>query len=58
VRVDLAYRFRGGEKLSVVAVSLKNRGALVTLKDPVLFDDSPALSLRRLQLHISIGQAF
>jgi outer membrane translocation and assembly module TamA len=58
VRVDLAYRFRGGEKLSVVTEDPIDRGALVTLKDPVLFDDSPALSLRRLQLHISIGQAF
>lgn len=58
VRVDLAYRFRGGEELSVVTEDPNDPGALVTLKEQILFDDSPALSLRRFQLHISIGQAF
>jgi outer membrane protein insertion porin family/translocation and assembly module TamA len=85
VRVDLAYRFRGGEFLSVITelprefdpaiddeldrlteklpddtrvpIPWVRSDALVTL-DPVFFDDSPALSLRRFQLHISIGQAF
>ena len=31
---------------------------LAVLGPKVLFDDSPPLSLRRLQIHISIGQAF
>jgi hypothetical protein len=80
LRLDLAYRFRGGELLPVVTDQLRpfadgdqeddvlftggdgtgwvRSGALALLGPRKLFDASPAGSLRRLQLHISIGQAF
>jgi len=81
LRVDLAYRFRGGQDLSVVTTQIRpfdpaadapgskiivdghaidyvKTGALAVLTPQVLFGDSPAWSLRRLQLHLSIGQAF
>lgn len=65
LRVDLAYRPYGGDALPVVtnAIILTSDGwevneSLVALRNPVLFDDSPATSLHRWQLHISIGQAF
>lgn len=81
LRVDVAYRFQGGQDLSVVTSQIRpydpavdkagNRivvdnqtldyvktGALAVLRPLVLFDDSPAWSLRRFQLHLSIGQAF
>lgn len=65
LRVDLAYRPYGGEALPVVtnSITLTSTGwesneSLVALGTPVLFDDSPATSLRRWQFHISIGQAF
>jgi outer membrane protein assembly factor BamA len=81
LRVDLAYRFRGGQDLSVVTTQIRpfdpatdaesskividghaidyvKTGALAVLTPQVLFGNSPAWSLRRLQLHLSIGQAF
>jgi outer membrane protein insertion porin family/translocation and assembly module TamA len=81
LRIDLAYRFRGGTEMSVVTNQLRaleedevEKGiglivdgqkirwttteTLAVLGPRVLFDDSPALSLSRLQIHISIGQAF
>jgi outer membrane protein insertion porin family/translocation and assembly module TamA len=81
LRVDLAYRFRGGEDLRVVTGEIRAyregedapsdrllrggqpipwvaTGALVKLEPAVLFDASPPWSLRRFQLHLSIGQAF
>jgi len=70
LRVDLAYRPSGGERLPVVtngiALGMAPDGTptweptefLVALGTPVLYDSSPAFSLQRWQLHISIGQAF
>lgn len=81
LRVDLAYRFRGGEDLSVVTTQIRPydpltdqpgsrikvdgqsidyvaTGALAVLLPRVLFDESPTWSLKRFQLHLSIGQAF
>jgi len=81
LRVDLAYRFSGGESLRVVtngvrpwvegtddpddqlkvdgkAVPWMESRTLAILSPHVRYDDSPATSLRRWQLHISIGQAF
>jgi outer membrane protein assembly factor BamA len=79
LRLDLAYRFRGGQELPVVTNQLRpfdpavddtplvvggletpwvTTETLAVLTPTVLFDDSPAFSLRRLQIHISIGQAF
>ncbi|GMV05147.1 MAG: hypothetical protein AMXMBFR53_14260 [Gemmatimonadota bacterium] len=70
LRVDLAYRPSGGERLQVVTNGIALVTApdgtrtwtptesLVALKTLVLYDSSPALSLQRFQLHISIGQAF
>ena len=78
IRLDLAYRFQGGQDMQVVTRRL--RGALpgdaaddifvvageafafsdelAILTPRVLFGDSGAFSYRRLQLHLSIGQAF
>ena len=80
LRVDLAYRTAGGERLSVVTNQVRpfvpdvddvndanclgvdcaylKTQALAILEPKVLFDDSSPGSLRRWQLHISIGQAF
>ncbi len=81
LRVDLAYRFQGGQQLSVFtsqirpydptvdkttdrlqvngqAIDYVETGALAALRSAVLFDDSPAWSLSRFQLHLSLGQAF
>ena len=81
LRVDVAYRFRGGEALSVVTSQLRpfadgqdeledqilvggerlpfvRSNELAVLGPRVLFGESSALSLRRFQLHIAIGQAF
>ncbi len=81
IRVDLAYRFRGGQDLSVVTTGLRpydpqqdtvadelvvggNRipwvrsRDLAVLNPQVFYGETPALSLRRFQLHFSIGQAF
>jgi len=81
IRVDVAYRFRGGEVLPVVTSQLRpfvdgedeladqivvhgERIPFVTSNDlallgpGVLFGEVSPLSLRRFQLHISIGQAF
>ncbi len=81
LRMDLAYRFSGGESLAVVTNGVRRfdgatddlddrlqvagepipwvaTRALATLGSRVLYGDSPAGSLRRWQLHISIGQAF
>ena len=82
VRVDVAYRFSGGEYLPVLTAELLDydsaihegediltvpdgsgrqvvRGdRLVPLGPQVLWGESPAWSLRRFQLHLSIGQAF
>jgi outer membrane protein assembly factor BamA len=51
--VDEAPLMVDGQEVPWVATE-----TLAVLTPTVLFDDSPALSLRRLQLHISIGQAF
>jgi len=81
IRVDLGYRFRGGENLSVVTSQIRPfdpsvddpldrlsvNGAridfvrseeLAVLTPTVFFGDSGRFSFSRLQLHISIGQAF
>lgn len=81
IRVDLAYRFRGGQDLSVVTTGLRPfdpqqdtaadqlivggtqipwvRSRDLAVLDPqVFYGETPALSLRRFQLHFSIGQAF
>jgi hypothetical protein len=81
LRVDVAYRFRGGQALSVVTSQLRpfvdgeddpndrilvgveripfvESNELAVLAPTVLFGESSALSWRRFQLHISIGQAF
>jgi len=81
IRVDLAYRFRGGQDLSVVTTGIRpydpqqdaaadrlqvNGQAipwvrsrdLAVLGPPVFYGETPALSMRRFQLHFSIGQAF
>ena len=62
LRVDLGYNFRGDESLSVITRRIEadpNGGYratddLAVLSQPVLFEGSES----RLQLHISIGQAF
>lgn len=63
LRFDVGYNPTGAELLPVV-VSLPN-GSLVQLPDPVLYDpfgfDDPSFLTefwRRLQFHISIGEAF
>ncbi len=63
IRLDVGYNPSGATELPVI-VSLPD-GTLIGLDDPVLFDpfqyDDPSLLrevLRRLQLHISIGEAF
>jgi outer membrane protein assembly factor BamA len=63
LRLDVGYNPTGAELLPVV-VSLAN-GSLVQLPDPVLYDpfgfDDPSFITqlwRRLQFHISIGEAF
>jgi outer membrane protein assembly factor BamA len=84
LRVDLAYRFQGGQDLEVVTDQIRpydpavdrpgsrivvdgdtenpldyvKTGALAVLTPRVLFNASPAWSLSRFQLHLSIGQAF
>jgi hypothetical protein len=69
VRVDLGYRFGGGEELLVVTEKIELRPGespafvvlddLVVLENPVLWGDGLGpWSLRRFQLHLSIGQAF
>lgn len=81
IRFDVAYRFLGGQMLSVVTPQIRpfvpgvdadgdrirvddelvpfvSTKELVFLGPTVFFGDSPALSLQRFQLHISIGQAF
>ncbi len=86
IRVDLAYRMRGVERLPVVTSGLRplepdeddelcvvtssggngvvcdvpwvRTEELVLLDPRVEFGESDAFSLRRLQLHFSIGQAF
>lgn len=79
LRLDIAYRFRGGEDLAVVTNQIREAepgeteellevggekipwvrtDALAILGPRVLFDDSGPWSLRRFQLHLSIGQAF
>ena len=82
IRVDLAYRFSGGEDLQVVTSKVRpfdpargdlERDRLVVSTGPLdwVADDDLALltpkvlwgnygpwSLRRFQLHLSIGQAF
>jgi hypothetical protein len=81
IRVDVAYRFRGGQALSVVTSQIRpfdpsvdNEEAklsingvfapyvrtknIALLTPTVLFGHSSSWSLRRFQLHISIGQAF
>jgi len=81
LRLDLAYRFSGGESLTVITNGVRPFDAdadadedrlevagqpvpwvrsrsLAALAPKVLYDDSPATSLRRWQIHISIGQAF
>ena len=80
IRVDVAYRFRGGEDLPVVTSQLRpfaegddpmeqllvgdsaipfvRSNELGVLNPRVFYGDLSALSLRRIQLHVSIGQAF
>lgn len=81
LRLDLAYRFRGGNRLQVVtnqirpfdpalddpddrltvdgnAIPYVRLEELAVLRPLVLYGDSPAGSLSRFQLHLSLGQAF
>ena len=84
IRVDLGYRFRGGENLQLVTSQIRPFGEgdderdrisrrveggrevidyvpseeLALLGPLVAFGPSGGFSLRRLQLHLSIGQAF
>lgn len=79
IRLDLGYRFRGGEHLSVVTTQVApydpsssdtqitvdgglipyvKTEQLAVLTPLVLFGQTSAWSFRRLQLHVSIGQAF
>ncbi|HSW31059.1 MAG TPA: BamA/TamA family outer membrane protein [Longimicrobiales bacterium] len=81
LRVDFAYRFAGGESLTVITNGVRPfvagtddpddrlrvagepipwmaSRALASLSPRVFYDVSPATSLRRWQIHISIGQAF
>lgn len=83
IRVDLAYRFAGGEPSRVVTSAIRpfapgddegkrlkgpdglpiewvvdENDALVLLDPRVLWGDFPSWSLRRFQIHLSIGQAF
>jgi len=70
IRVDVGYRFGGGEKLPVVTKKILLRPEevpsfvfseddLVVLGNPVLWgDELDRWTLRRFQLHLSIGQAF
>jgi hypothetical protein len=86
IRVDLAYRFGGGQRSQVVTSAIRSfdpargdreedrllgpdgarldyvradtRRDLALLDPRVLWGDLPPLSLRRFQLHLSIGQAF
>jgi len=77
IRVDLAYRARGGERLQVVTTNVRpfapgqdeegdrlagldwvEADDLSLLGPRVLFGDYDPWSLRRFQLHLSIGQAF
>ena len=69
VRVDLGYRFGGGELLPVVTEKIELRPGespafvvlddLVVLENPVLWGEGLGpWNFRRFQLHLSIGQAF
>ncbi len=77
VRLDVAYRFRGGEYLPVITDQLRVAGPddevlvtgadgtpyarseeLAVLGPSVYYGDVAALSIERLQIHLSIGQAF
>ncbi len=81
LRLDLAYRFQGGEELRVVTTQIEaydpeihasgqrisvgderipwvSTSQLAILGPRVLFGQSDAASWSRLQLHLSIGQAF
>jgi hypothetical protein len=81
IRIDLAYRFGGGEPLAVITsrvrmfdpsvheeddririddqvISYVQTQELVALNPSVIFGETSPFSFRRLQLHISIGQAF
>jgi hypothetical protein len=82
IRVDLAYRFAGGDRLQVVTRAVEpfdpvkhdpdkelldpdgqglgyvESDDLVLLKPAVFWGDLSPWSLRRFQLHLSIGQAF
>jgi len=60
VRVDVGYNAMGGERLQVITTEVENgvnTDRLRSLNEPVLWN--PRETFRdRLQLHISIGQAF
>ena len=78
LRLDVAYRFRGGEEHRVLTSGIRpyvaavdypeerlvaapefvRSGQLEILPDPVVFRESEDWSLRRLQLHLSLGQVF
>ncbi len=68
IRVDLGYRFQGGERLQVVTrkVTIPAVGdievsdeELIRLVPPVLWgEEVDRWSISRFQLHLSIGQAF
>jgi outer membrane protein insertion porin family/translocation and assembly module TamA len=68
IRVDLGYRFQGGEELQVVTrkVTIPTSGEfipsedeLIRLAPPVLWgEELDRWSINRFQLHLSIGQAF
>ncbi len=78
LRLDVAYRFRGGEDHRVLTPGIRpfdedidseadrlpsatdfvRSGELAILTNPILFGDSDEWSLRRFQIHLSIGQAF
>jgi outer membrane protein assembly factor BamA len=66
IRVDLGYRFQGGDYLRVVANDIEldegewvPTGDLILLDKPVLWgEELGRWTLKRFQLHLSIGQAF
>jgi outer membrane protein insertion porin family len=62
IRLDVAYRFRSRERLCVVTDEhfppFEPTGNLVELLPAVEFGEADGFSLRRFQLHLSIGQAF
>lgn len=58
IRVDVGYNGRGGEPLPVITNDVEDRSRLRPLDTPVVWEPNAGGFLNRLQLHLSIGQAF